>query len=118
MARSDRKLDDFTTGLASLDELLNGVRPGDNIVWQVDSPADYVPLVHPFCAAAARTNRKMIYFRFADHEYLLPPRVPAEVYHLKASGQANWSKLEEFLDRKRRGEQPTLREYLDRYQCC
>ena len=83
MARADRKQDDFTTGLAGLDEVLNGVRAGDNIVWQVDSPADYVPFVHPFCVAAANSNRKLIYFRFAEHEYLIPKGVEAEVYHLK-----------------------------------
>jgi pyruvate, water dikinase len=83
MARADRKQEDFTTGLSGLDEVLNGVRAGDNIVWQVDSPADYVPFVHPFCRAAVRSNRKLIYFRFAGHEYLIPPDVEAEVYHLK-----------------------------------
>lgn len=83
MARSDRKLEDFTTGLAGLDAVFNGVRPGDNIVWQVDSPADYIPFVHPFCAAANRTERPLIYFRFAEHEHLVPPGVYAEVHRLR-----------------------------------
>ena len=35
------------TGLASLDALLQGVRLGDNVVWQVDQLEDY-----PFFAQA------------------------------------------------------------------
>jgi pyruvate,water dikinase len=72
----------LSTGLPGVDKVLCGVRPGDNIVWQVDSVEDYIPFVHPFCRNAYAEKRKLIYFRFADHEQLLPPEVKAEVFHL------------------------------------
>ncbi|MBN1129294.1 MAG: hypothetical protein JXA71_09925, partial [Chitinispirillaceae bacterium] len=67
----------LSTGLESLDQLLGGVRPGDNIVYQVDSVDDYVPFVIPFCNRAVREKRKLIYFRFAEHPGLLPGDFPA-----------------------------------------
>jgi hypothetical protein len=41
-----------STGLASLDRVVEGLRPGDNVVWQVDSVEDYVPFVRPFVVDA------------------------------------------------------------------
>ncbi len=72
----------FSTGLSGLDNVLHGVQPGDNIVWQVDSVADYLPFVHPFCKNADIEKRKLIYFRFADHEQLVPDTVKSEVFRL------------------------------------
>jgi pyruvate,water dikinase len=71
-----------TSGLQGLDTVLNGIQPGDNIVWQVDSIADYTPFVIPFCATSIRENRKLVYFRFADHPPLLPEATSAEVVTL------------------------------------
>jgi hypothetical protein len=72
----------LSTGLPGLDAVLEGVRPGDNIVWQVDSIDDYLPFVTHFCIEANNGNKKLIYFRFADHPYLLPPEIKANVYNL------------------------------------
>ena len=62
----------MSTGLSELDKILQGVWPGDNIVWQVDSVKDYIPFVQPFCRDANKQGSKLIYFRFAQH----PPAVP------------------------------------------
>jgi pyruvate, water dikinase len=72
----------FSTGLPGLDDVLTGVRPGDNIVWQVDRVEDYVPFVHRFCQEAAARHQPLVYFRFAQHEELLPPGIEAEVHRL------------------------------------
>lgn len=72
----------FSTGLEALDAVLQGVMAGDNIVFQVDAIEDYVPFVRPFCVEANREGRELIYFRFAEHEPLLPAGVEAHVYHL------------------------------------
>jgi pyruvate, water dikinase len=67
-----------TTGLPELDGVLHGVRPGDNIVWQVESLDKYRALVAPYAAAARTAGLRLIYFRFADH----PPLLEAEeTYH-------------------------------------
>lgn len=70
----------FTTGLPGLDKVLKGVMPGDNIVWQVDTVADYKALVMPYARAARDARRRLIYFRFASHEQLIPDDFGAEIH--------------------------------------
>ena len=70
----------LTTGLPGLDNVLKGIMPGDNIVWQVDKVADYKTLVTPYAEAALKSNRRLIYFRFASHEQLIPDDFGAEIY--------------------------------------
>ncbi|GAB1394315.1 PEP/pyruvate-binding domain-containing protein [Rhodocyclaceae bacterium] len=67
-----------TTGLTELDGVLHGLRPGDNIVWQVESLDKYRALVEPYAAAAHAACLRLIYFRFADHPPLLDS---AETYY-------------------------------------
>ena len=61
----------MTTGLPSLDRVLKGFLPGDNVVWQVDTDVEYQALVHPFVSAAVAHGKKVVYFRFARHDSLL-----------------------------------------------
>lgn len=61
-----------STGLPALDRALQGIRPGDNIVWQVDSIEDYRAFVAPFVAHARRSGHPFVYFRFASHPELVP----------------------------------------------
>ncbi|MGA7828883.1 MAG: PEP/pyruvate-binding domain-containing protein [Geobacteraceae bacterium] len=61
----------FTTGLPGLDTILQGILPGDNIVWQVDTTEDYQLLVAPFVEAGLASGCPVVYFRFADHPALV-----------------------------------------------
>ena len=70
----------FTTGLPGLDRVLRGVMPGDNIVWQVDTIADYQALVTPYAEAARAAGRRLIYFRFASHPALIPDSFGADIH--------------------------------------
>jgi hypothetical protein len=70
----------LTTGLPGLDEVLKGVMPGDNIVWRVETIADYKALVVPYVQAAHKAHRRLIYFRFASHEQLIPDDLGAEIH--------------------------------------
>lgn len=72
----------FTTGLPSLDRVLKGVLPGDNIVWQVDAIEDYMAFVAPYAQSALASGRRLVYFRFADHAPLVPAGCGAEVHVL------------------------------------
>ncbi len=72
-----------STGLASLDGVLRGLRPGDNVVWQVESIDDYAALVHPFVEAALADERKLVYFRFARHAPLVEEGRGVETHRLQ-----------------------------------
>ncbi|MCX7006440.1 MAG: phosphoenolpyruvate synthase, partial [Kiritimatiellaeota bacterium] len=63
----------ITSGLESLDAVVQGLRLGDNVVWQVDQLQDYINLVGPFAASALAAGRKLVYLRFASHPPVLPP---------------------------------------------
>ena len=71
-----------TTGLPGLDEVLKGLLPGDNVVWQIDAVEEYQALVTPYSQAALRNGKKLVYFRFARHEPLLSADSGAEVHEL------------------------------------
>jgi pyruvate, water dikinase len=71
-----------STGLSALDGVIEGLRPGDNVVWQVDSVEDYVPFVEPFVAQALSERRRLVYFRFARHAPLVHEGRGAEIHRL------------------------------------
>jgi hypothetical protein len=73
----------LTTGLPSLDEVLKGILPGDNIVWEVDDIEDYSALVQPYVRAAVAHGRRLIYFRFAGHRALVDAAAGAEIHELR-----------------------------------
>jgi len=62
----------WSTGLPALDKVLDGIRSGDNVVWQFEAVADYQALAGPFVRAGLAAGRQVVYFRFASHEPLLP----------------------------------------------
>jgi len=74
--------DALSTGLPGLDQVLQAVEPGDNIVWQTDSIEEYARFVEPFATHALRSKRRLIYFRFARHLPLVPEGGGAEIHRL------------------------------------
>jgi len=79
MAQIDSHL---STGLAGLDRVFAGLIRGDNLVWHVDSIAEYMPFIEPYCRSAKAHGQRLIYFRFARHEPLLSPDSGAEIHEL------------------------------------
>ncbi len=73
------------TGILALDRLLDGVRIGDNVVWQVSEVADYARLARIFGERAIADGRKLIYIRFAPHDELFAPRDGLEIVTLDPS---------------------------------
>ena len=63
-----------TSGLPVLDQVLQGLRLGDNVVWQVDRLEDYVQFAEPFVRQTIRDGRRCVYLRFAPHPPILPPQ--------------------------------------------
>ncbi len=77
-----------STGIPALDQVLCGLIPGDNVVWQVASTEDYAAFVSPFVDYALRQraklhiDRKMYYFRFARHAPLIADNIGFNVVNL------------------------------------
>ncbi|RPJ61004.1 MAG: phosphoenolpyruvate synthase [Acidobacteria bacterium] len=60
------------TGIASLDNILQRLRLGDNVVWQVENLEDYQVFARAFAESALRDARRLVYIRFAAHAPVLP----------------------------------------------
>ena len=80
MKQSDAQL---STGLVGLDGVMDGLMPGDSIVWQVDSVEDYEPFVEPCWRDALRRGQRVIYFRFAENPALVDSDCGVEVHHIR-----------------------------------
>jgi pyruvate,water dikinase len=78
-----------STGLPGLDQILQGLRFGDNVVFQVESIEDYLEFVQPYVRQSIRDKGKLIYFRFARHAELLPKDTPG-VQRLNISPDAGF----------------------------
>ena len=76
--------DRVSTGVKGIDDVVDGLRLGDNVVWQVDELAQYGRLAARFAEQAKRDGRKLIYVRFGSHEPLLEPDSDTVVVELKA----------------------------------
>lgn len=72
----------MSTGMDGLDKVIQGVVPGDNIIWQVDTIEEYIPFINPFYNEAVKNKIPIIYFRFAEHQALLPEDNVAKTYTL------------------------------------
>lgn len=72
----------FSTGLNSLDNILQGILPGDNVVWQVNSMEDYYSIVSHFTAFSCASDKTLIYFRFAGHKKLISDDIKAVTFNL------------------------------------
>lgn len=73
----------FSSGNLAFDRVIQGVLPGDNIVLQVDSITDYIPFVRDFYRYAVRNQKPLIYFRFGNHEDLLPADIDIKRHQLR-----------------------------------
>ncbi|MCK4277938.1 MAG: PEP/pyruvate-binding domain-containing protein [Desulfurellaceae bacterium] len=78
-------LDWASTGLKGLDDVINYLRKGDNVVWRVDNIQDYRYFVIPYVKKALEDNKRVVYMRFAHHEPLLEPGENIAVYNLDAN---------------------------------
>ncbi len=73
-----------STGISGLDEILNSLRMGDNVVFQVDDIADYKRFVDPYITTALSRGRRIVYMRFADHPPLFEAKQKVKIYKLNA----------------------------------
>lgn len=76
--------DKVSTGLKGFDEVIDHLRFGDNVVWQVESISDYKKMAGCFAKSAKGENIRLIYIRFANHEPILDESHGIKTYHVDA----------------------------------
>lgn len=74
------------SGIPEMDQALDNIRLGDNVVWQVTRLDEFKLFLSPYVDQAVRDGRNLIYIRFASHEPLVEERqgvkiVPVELSH-------------------------------------
>jgi len=69
----------LSSGLKQLDELLQGLRSGDNVVWQTDRLEDYAKFAWLYIDHSIRNKSVCVYFRFAPHQPVLQKRPGLEI---------------------------------------
>ncbi len=67
------------SGIPGLDAMVQGLRLGDNVVWQVDRLEDYARFVRPFVNQALDDRRVVVYLRFAPHAPVIEPHPGVKV---------------------------------------
>ncbi|MFH1615820.1 MAG: PEP/pyruvate-binding domain-containing protein [Planctomycetota bacterium] len=72
----------FSSGLPGFDRIIGELRPGDNLVWQVDSVEDFEPFAEAYCQNALAGGRELIYFRFGEHAPFLTDSRGARIINL------------------------------------
>lgn len=63
--------DKINSGISGLDEALDYIRLGDNVVWQISDLEEFRVFAEPFARQAVADGRNVIYIRFAQHEPVL-----------------------------------------------
>ena len=63
--------DKILSGYPQMDEILDYIRLGDNVVWQISELDEFRMFAEPFARQAVADGRNVIYIRFAQHEPVL-----------------------------------------------
>jgi len=75
-----------STGFKGLDNIIDSLRIGDNVVWRVGDIEEYAYFVESYVNKAVEDNRRVVYMRFADHKPLVKPHPSVMIYNLDAEG--------------------------------
>lgn len=78
MARSQK----VESGLPGLDSVLQNIRLGDSVLWQISKIEDYLFFVTPLAEKAIAQGKNIIYFRFAEHPPLLTEQTGLRIIHI------------------------------------
>ena len=81
MAAFDR----ICSGIPQMDEQFDNIRLGDNVVWRVDSLADFKLFAEPYVQQAIKDGRNLIYVRFASHEPLFQTQEGLKIVNVELS---------------------------------
>ena len=90
------------SGSSQLDRLLQGLRPGDNVVWQIDRLEDYSHFAELFTEQAIRNGSVCVYFRFAPHPPVVKKRSGLTIFEIDPTPGFDYfsSKVHEIIERQ------------------
>ena len=74
--------DRASTGLIGFDKVIDDLRLGDNVVWQVNSVSEYRKMVDLYVNQALLENRRLVYVRFGIHESIVDDSPDIKTYHV------------------------------------
>ncbi len=77
--------DKVKSGIPEMDEALDYIRLGDNVVWRVSDLNEFRLFMEPYVRQAKEDKRNIIYFRFASHEPLVEPCPEVKTVHVPLS---------------------------------
>ncbi len=73
------------SGLPGLDVMLDNIRMGDNVVWQVSDIRDYMFFVKPYYKQALKDGRQVLYMHFTGHPILIENEPEIQMYEFDPS---------------------------------
>lgn len=73
------------SGLPGLDSVLDSIRMGDNVVWQVSDIQEYLFFVKPYCSQLILEGKTIFYMHFTGHPVLLEECPGIQVYEFDPS---------------------------------
>ena len=81
-----KAFDRIRSGFPELDGVLDNIRLGDNVVWQVSNLEEYKLFARAFARQCIEEKLNLIYVRFSGHEPILEPMeglriIPVELTH-------------------------------------
>ncbi len=99
------QLERISTGFEGLDEIIDYLRLGDNVVWRVDDIKDYESCARLFVKQALEDKRKVVYMRFSDRAPILEEHPDILVRNLDtASGfESFFTEVYNIITREGRG---------------
>lgn len=56
---------EFLSGIPEMDQALDNIRLGDNVVWRVSHLEEFRYFCEPYVEQAIKDKRNIVYFRFA-----------------------------------------------------
>ena len=61
----------ISTGIDGLDSSVDFLRFGETVIWQIDQIGDYMFIATKLMTKIARSGKRIVYIRFADHEAIM-----------------------------------------------
>ena len=61
----------ISTGFNRLDNIINHLHRGDNVLWRIDSIDNYLFFSDAFASISIEKNKPVVYFRYGSHKAIL-----------------------------------------------